>query len=309
MWSFVTNPTTRFASLTSGESDVIEDVPTADWDQAKSADNLAEYVTPGRPQTLSLNTVLGPFTDVRVRQAFAYAIDRRAAVQSAFHGEIPFDGNGALSPSTPMYDASLDNSLGYNPSKAAALLEQAGWSQKNASGYRVKDGKELEIRLVYGLGSIVNDEGATLLQDLQQEWKAVGFNVKLVPATLTQLFGGAYDSPKGYDATLGYWTSPSPGVLYIVYQPYDKPGDPDYSNSAFYNNSALVKTIAAANSSLNPSTQKALYTKAQQTVVDQAAVVGLYTKTTTLAWSKKLHNVWIEASQGEPVFSDAYFTK
>jgi peptide/nickel transport system substrate-binding protein len=38
-------------------------------------------------------------------------------------------------------------------------------------------------------------------------------------------------------------------------------------------------------------------------------VVGLYTKTTTLAWTKKLHDVWIEDSQGEPVFSDAYFSK
>jgi peptide/nickel transport system substrate-binding protein len=309
VWSFVSEPTTRWASLTTGQSDVIEDVPTVDFPQAKSQYNLAEYVTPGRPQTLSLNTDLGPFTDVLVRQAFAYAINRRAAVQSAFNGAIPYDGNGALSPSTPDYDTALNNSFPYNPAKAAALLNQAGWTTRDAAGYRTKDGKELNITLVYGLGSIVNDEGATLLEDLQQEWKAVGFNVKLLPATLTQLFGGQFDTPKGYDATIGYWTSPTPAVLYITYLPWNAPGDPNYSNSTFYDSAQLVKTIADANSSLNPATQDADYTKAQELIVNQAVAVGLYTKTTTLAWSKNLHDVWIEDSQGDPVFADAYITK
>jgi peptide/nickel transport system substrate-binding protein len=309
VWGFVSDPTTRWASLTTGQSDVIEDVPTVDWQQAKSQFNLAEYVTPGRPQTLSLNTDLGPFTDVRVRQAFAYAVNRKAAVQSAFNGEIPFDGIGALSPSTPGYDAALNDSFPYNPTKAAALLTGAGWTGRSADGYRTKDGKELDITLVYGLGSIVNSEGATLLEDLQQEWKAAGFNVKLVPATLTQLFGGDYDTPKGYDATIGYWTSPTPAVLYITYLPWNAPGAPNYSNSTFYDNSQLVKTIADANSSLDRTVQDTDYTKAQETIVNQAVAVGLYTKTTTLAWTKKLRGVWIEDSQGEPVFSDAYFSK
>jgi peptide/nickel transport system substrate-binding protein len=309
VWSFVSDPTTRWGSLTSGESDVIEDVPTINWQTAKSQYNLAEYITPGRPQTLSLNTNRGVFADVKVRQAFAYGANRRAAVQSAFNGEIPFDGNGALSPSTPDYDAALNDSYPYSPTQAAALLNAAGWTGRNAAGYRTKNGKELDVKLVYGLGSIVNDEGATLLQDLQQQWKAVGFNVQLVPATLTQLFAGTYAAPSASDATIGYWTSPTPGVLYIVWQPWDAPGNPDYSNAAFYDNPQLVKTIAAANSSLAPSIQKADYYKAQQIIVNQAAAVGVYTKTTTLAWKKNLHDVWIEDSQGEPVFSDAYFTK
>lgn len=309
IWSFISDPTTRWASLTTGQNDVIEDVPTVDWSTAKSDFNLARYITPGRPQTLSLNTAKGVFTSLEVRQAFAYAINRPQAVKSAFNGEIPYDGNGALSPSTPDFDASLESALPYDPAKANQLLNEAGWTGRNSQGYRTKGGQELTVRLVYGLGSIVNDEGATLLQDLQQEWKTVGFNVVLEPATLTQLFGGQFDSPNGYDATIGYWTSSSPAVMYIVWQKYNAPGDPNYSNSSFYNNTHLVDLIKAANSSLNAAVQRRDYDEAQQIVVQQAAVIGLYTKTTTLAWAKNLHDVWIEASQGEPVFSDAYFTK
>ena len=36
-------------------------------------------------------------------------------------------------------------------------------------------------------------------------------------------------------------------------------------------------------------------------------MVGVYTQETTLAVEPNLHDVWLEASQGEPVFSDAYF--
>ncbi len=309
VWSFIADPTTRWGSLTSGESDVIEDVPTVDWSQAKSQYDVQEYITPGRPQTLSLNADYGVFTDVRLRQAFAYAVDRPQAVQSAFNGEIPFDGNGALSPSTPDYDAALDDAFPYDPAKANALLNEAGYTGRDAAGYRTKDGKELDVKLVYGLGSIVNDEGATLLQDLQQEWKSVGFNVQLIPATLPQLFAGTYSAPTAANATIGYWTSPTPAVLYITYQYWNKPGDPNYSNSTFYDNAKLVGLIAAANSSLNADVQRQDYDEAQQIIVNQAVAVGLYTKTTSLAWAKNLHDVWIEDSQGEPVFSDAYFTK
>lgn len=98
-------------------------------------------------------------------------------------------------------------------------------------------------------------------------------------------------------------------MLYITYQYWNKPGDPNYSNSTFYDNPTLVNLIAAANSSLDPTVQREDYDKAQQIIVDQAVAVGLYTKTTTLARVKNLHDVWIEDSQGEPAFSDAYFTK
>ncbi|HEV7941280.1 MAG TPA: ABC transporter substrate-binding protein [Solirubrobacteraceae bacterium] len=309
VWSFVANPTTRYGSLTSGQSNVIYDVPTADWDAAKEQYNVAQYITPGRPQTLDLNTTHGVFTDQQVREAFAYAANRPAAVQSAFDGEVPFNGNGALSQSTPDYDATLADAYAYDPSKANALLDQAGWSARNAAGYRTKDGKVLEVKLVYGAGSIITDEGATVLQDLQQQWKAAGFDVTLVPATLSQLFSGTYSTPTSYDATIGYWTSPTPGVLLIVWRPWDSKTAPNPNNASFYDNPEVVSLIEAANSASDPATQQADYDKAQQIVVQKAAVVGVYTQTTSLAWVKSLHDVWIEASQGEPVFSDAYFSK
>jgi len=308
VWSFVSDGTTRWGSLTSGESDVIYDVPTVDWPEAVSQYDTKQYITPGRPDTLTLDTYHGPFTSELVRQAFAYAINRPQAVKSAFNGEIPYDGNGALSLSTPDYDAALDDSLPYNPAKAKALLAQAGYTGHNAAGYATKDGKELTITLPYNAGTVVNSEGVTLLQDLQQEWKAAGFNVQLIPLTESQTFSGVDSGPTAVDASLGYWTSPTPGVLYIVWRFWNTK-DPDFANTAYYDNTQLVNLIQDANSASSPAVQRADYDAAQKIVVDTAAVIGLYVQTTSDAWSKNLHDFWIEDSQGEPVFDDAYLTK
>jgi peptide/nickel transport system substrate-binding protein len=308
VWSFVSDPTTRYGSLTTGQSDVIYDVPATDWQTAPSQYDVQQYITPGRPVTLSLNTAQGVFTDVDVRKAFAYGADRKAAVESAFNGKVPFNGNGALSQSTPNYDASLNDSFPYDPDKANQLLDQAGWKTKDGEGVRTKDGKELSVTLVYITGSLITQEGATVLQDLQQQWQEVGFKVELKPVTLTQFFSGQFSTPDSYDATIGYWTSPTPAVLYIVWRPWDSKTEPNGNNSSFYNNEKLVDYIAKGNSSFDPAEQKANYYAAQKIVTEQeAAVVGVYVQETSLAVDKNLKNVWLEASQGEPVFSDAYF--
>ncbi|HVO52891.1 MAG TPA: ABC transporter substrate-binding protein [Solirubrobacterales bacterium] len=310
VWSFVSDPTTRWGSLTTGQSDLIYDVPATEWASAPSQYEVQQYITPGRPMQISLNTDQGVFSDVNVRKAFAYAADREGAVASAFEGKTPFNGNGALSPSTPDYDKSLNDTFAYDPDKAAQLLDQAGWKQTNSNGYRVKDGKELDVKFVYITGALVTPEGVTALENLQAQWKEAGFNVELKPVTLTQYFSGQYSTPDSYDATIGYWTSPSPGVLYIVWRPWDDPKEPNGNNSAFYNDQKLVDLIAKGNSSFDPKVQQQSYYAAQKIVTEeQAATIGVWVQETTLAINKDLHDVWLEASQGEPVFSDAYFSK
>ena len=164
------------------------------------------------------------------------------------------------------------------------------------------------MKLAYPAGSVVTDEGATLLQILQQQWKQIGFNVKLVPETQAETFSGAFSTPSSYDAQPWYWTSPSPAILWIVWRPSTK-ADPNGSNSSFYNNSQLGDIINAANTATSTTTAARDYDQAQQIIQNEAAAVGLYDQTMSIAAAKNLHDVWLEKSQGEPVFEDAYLTK
>lgn len=308
VWSFVADGTTRYGALTSGSAGVIGDVPTIDWQTAKSQFNEETVVAPGRPLTLILNTEHGVFTDLRVREAFGYAADRRAVVQSAFNGEIPYDGNGALSQSTPDFDSSLENAFAYDPAKATELLDAAGWSKRDSAGYRTKDGQELDVKFVYSTASVYS-EGVTALQDLQQEWATAGFNVTIVPLTVAQAFSPQYLAPTGYDATISPWIANTPAVMSITYDNWRSPTADANGNKAFYTNSKLAQLVTAAEATPNPAVARQDYDTAQEIAVDQATVLGLYVFTTSDAWTKNLHGFWIEDSEGEPVFSDAYFTK
>jgi peptide/nickel transport system substrate-binding protein len=306
VWSYVDDPTTRYGSLTTGQSNVIYDVPGPDWASAQSEYEVQQYITPGRPDTLDLNTVNGPFKDQKVREAFAYGADREAAVASAFEGKTPYNGNGALSQTTPNFNPNLEKTWPYNKEKAEELLDEAGWGE-NSDGVREKDGQPLDIKLIYGANSIITNEGATVLQDLQAQWKEVGFDVTLKPLAFAELFAAEYTKPTSYDATIGYWTSPSAGVMLITWRPWNGK-EPNAYNSPFYNDPHLIDLIEKGNASFTKADQDKYYGEAQEIVTkDKAAVVGVYTQETTLAVEPNLHGVWLEASQGEPVFSDAYF--
>ena len=307
-WKFLSDPVERYASLTTGESNIIYDIPTVDWKSAQSRYQVTQYITPGKPVSLYLNTIQGPFTDKLVRQAFAYGADRKSAVQAGFHGVIPYEGNPSVSQATPGYNAAVAGAYAYDPAKANALLDQAGWGTKNSAGYRTKDGKELDVKLAYPAGSVFTSEGATVLQVLQQQWRQIGINVTLIPETQAETFAGKFSTPDSYDAQPWYWTSPSAAILWIVWRPNTK-ANPNYSNSSFYNNEQLSTLIQNGNTASTTATADQYYGHAQQLIQDEAAAVGLYTQTSSIGVAKNLHDVWLEKSQGEPVFEDAYFTK
>ena len=308
IWKFLPDPVERYESLVTGETNVIYDIPTVDWQNAKANFQVTQYITPGKPVSIYLNTSEGIFTDVRVRQAFAYGADREADVEAAFHGVIPYEGNPSVSRATPGYDAAIADAYPYDPAKADQLLNEAGWTGRDAAGYRTKDGKELDVRFPYPSGSVITSEGTSLLEILQQQWKQVGFNVQLIPETQAQTFAGDYSTPNSYDAQPWYWTSPSAAILWIVWRPSTK-SDPNYSNSSFYNNGTLSTIIQEGNTAGTTAAADRYYAQAQAIIQDQAAAVGLYDQTMSIAVAKNLHDVWLEASQGEPVFEDAYFTK
>ncbi|GGK04451.1 ABC transporter substrate-binding protein [Pilimelia anulata] len=307
-WKFIADGVARYASLGTAESHVVYEVPTVSWKDAQSRYETIKYITPGKPVSFYINNKVGPFTDKAVRQAFAYGADRKAAVEAGFHGVIPYEGNPSVSQSTPGYDPEVAKAYPYDVAKANQLLDGAGWTTRNAAGVRTKAGQPLTIKLVYGAGFIFTAEGATVLQVLQEQWKQVGFDVKLIPATLAELWGGKYGDPSTFDATPSYWTSPSSAILWIVWRP-STPALPNFNNRSFYTNTSLSAVIQQANREADATKANALYGQAQKLIQDDAAGIGLYTQNSTYAVARNLRDVWLEKSQGEPVFSDAYFTE
>ena len=308
-WKFVADPTTRVAALQSGQVDAIYDVQAIQWSSLKSAGyQLEKYVTAGRPQQISFNTQIGPFTDEKVRQAFAYSLDRKQIVGTIGRGVIPYEGNGGVSQTTPGYSTQAANLYDYNTAKANTLLDAAGWTGRDDKGVRTKDGKPLTVVFPYGAGSIINSDGAAILQGVKEQASKVGFDVKLIPVPQSELFAGKYGTAQDHDLSVGYWTAVTAGILYINWRP-STTDHPNYSNSAYYNDDTLAGYILAGNSEPDVTKQNADYEKAQDYIAEHALAIGVYDRLSTLAVSPKLKDVWQEHAQGGPTFYDAYFVK
>src|SRR5262245_54664377 len=124
----VQEPATQLAMYQNGELDVVL-VPLGDYQRLKVDPRFGKEMKVwdrAQVQFLALNPrVYAPFKDVRVRQAFAQAIDKQKVINQVFHG-LYIPAGGMLPPGIPGYDAQLKG-LPYDPARAKQLLADAGF--------------------------------------------------------------------------------------------------------------------------------------------------------------------------------------
>jgi len=306
-WNIIPDNTSRYGSLLSGETQAVGEIPAVNVAEAEELFDYTQYITPGRPMVMNLNTDRGIFADQQVRQALSFATDREANVESAFLGTVPFEPSGYLSQSTPDYDADAADEYPFDLDRANKLLDEAGWDERDDEGTRIKDGQRLEATVTYGLNSIVTPDGGTVIQNFQEQAREAGFDLKLRPLTPSENFSGAFSTPDSYDAQVGYWTSPHAGILNINYRPSTEE-HPNGANTTFLHDEAVFDTIQQALQASTDEEVSQLFSQAQYELSETAAAIGLYTQTNSLAVSDDAEGIWLEAAQGGPVFHDAYLT-
>jgi peptide/nickel transport system substrate-binding protein len=133
---------------------------------AEQASALEKSVVGGgfQSNTLRLNNTKAPTSDVRVRQAINYALDREAINKAIFKGLATPIGFFAYQPvDVPIWP--------YDPARARALLSQAG-----AAGR--------EVELVYGESRIPEED--QLAEIFAAQIGAVGLKVKLTKVERAQ---------------------------------------------------------------------------------------------------------------------------
>ncbi len=133
--------------------------------------------------------------NVSVRQAIDYAIDKQAIVDKVLlgTGQVAY---GEMNPlySTYYWEPTGDEKRTFNPDKAKALLDQAGYTM-GSDGYRKgPDGKQLALRF---FARSDNEESVDQAQYIQEWLKDVGIKVNVSVMSedaLTDAIGkGNYD--------------------------------------------------------------------------------------------------------------------
>ncbi|WP_220503399.1 ABC transporter substrate-binding protein [Microbispora sp. H10885] len=277
----------RLGALTSGQVDVITGLAPSSVGTLKGTPGFALHTTPfpGANYSYWPNTAKGPLSDVNVRKALRAGVNWRQIVKNVYFGV--YDGaQGPLSASTPGFDGSLSSAYGYDPAEANRLLDQAGWTRRDAQGYRTKDGRRLTLRHMWSDPSV-----STLAVQIQASAKQLG--VELVEENLD---GGTFVNrllDGDYELIDTSFSSPGPDVLRVLFGadniPTPKRGISN--NMARYDNPQVEAYFKRALDARDQSEQFGVYAEVQRRVTDDAAVLPIYSPLSTVAAREGVRDV------------------
>lgn len=175
----IVDPSQLLSGLQSGEIDIVPpllgSIPMEDYSSVQALENVtAEYGAAIATETIFLNAET--ISDVRVRQAMLYALDRETIVAGLLSGGAELM-DGFCVPDGPYYSGL--SAVSYDPDKALQLLEEAGWDGSESYTLYINSGDK----------TLVN--ACTLCQAY---WQAVGITVELVTVDLDSLMAQAGDA-------------------------------------------------------------------------------------------------------------------
>ncbi|MGW0859762.1 ABC transporter substrate-binding protein, partial [Streptomyces sp. NPDC002690] len=150
--------------------------------------------------------------DQKVRQALFLAVDRKTIIDKVFQGHA-VEGAGYIPPrfSAYQWQPAAGQQLGYDPARAASLLDQAGY-KKNSDGKRVgKDGKPLDLRI---LCHATDPNDKAVGKYLQEWWGALGVGLKVdcLDNVSDPWYAGEYDL--AFD---GWSVNPDPDFVLSIH--------------------------------------------------------------------------------------------
>jgi peptide/nickel transport system substrate-binding protein len=140
----VVTPSQILTGLQSGEIDLVQqtmgNILQEDFESVEKLDNITVYDgTPITTQSIFFNTE--KITNVKVRQAFLYGLDRNTILQEFLKGKGEIV-DGFLASAAPNYDPSI-TPVAYDKDKAKQLLEEAkadGWDPSTEYNFYVNSG-------------------------------------------------------------------------------------------------------------------------------------------------------------------------
>ncbi|RKP57907.1 ABC transporter substrate-binding protein [Pararobbsia silviterrae] len=288
VYRFLPESSVRLGALLSGQVDVIEGLSGND---AKRVRNNPDYtyrhaLNTGTPFSLFFNTTYGPTQDLNVRRALLEGLDATALVQSIYRGERT-RAWGITSPIDPLYDKRIEGTYGNNPTLANTLLDQAGWSARDAAGYRTKQGARLSISVIEDQ-STLRDQRGVLLQALQaQARQRLGVDLQIQVVDI----GTWYDDYKSGKYGVFANSNTPPDAIDIEYHwlPFEHGGVINLSRASA---PELASWLQAAARSQDTAERKKLYGTLQDFAIKQQAyALPLYEPEDEIAAAKAVQGV------------------
>lgn len=260
-YRFISEPATALAALRAGDIHWTDVVPPQQVSELESDDTVQLGLTPSSDYWyLALNEAREPWSDVRVRQALAYAIDRDAIVQAVSYGTAAL--NQLAIPEQSVWYTEYDE-YSTDLDTAQALLDEAGFT-----------GGTLDL-----LATSDYPETVTAAQIIASNLEPLGIDVEIrqpdFSTWLDEQNTGNFDM-----LMMGWLGNIDPDDFY-----YSQHHTDGASNAQGYSNAEVDALLDAGRIETDPEARKDLYAQAATIIADEASYIYLYNPSVIQVWS------------------------
>jgi peptide/nickel transport system substrate-binding protein len=291
----VENTAALTANLLSGDVDMIAGELGMTLDQALQFEKRygGRYAVVYKPgliyEHIDLNLDNPILQDRRVRRALIHAIDREAISQQLFEGKQPV-AHGQTNPLDRVYYGGIPK-YDYDPAKAGALLDAAGWKVGDGGIRRNAAGEKLQLEIMTTAG---NKTRELVQQAMQSQWKQAGIDVRIRNEPPRVFFGKTVNERKFTAMAMFAWISSPENIprstLHSDEIPTAENGWAGQNNTGF-NNPEMDKTIDDMEVVCEPQANQALWNRMQSLYAEELPVIPLYFRANAFILPKWLNGV------------------
>lgn len=254
----ITDANTRVAEMLSGGIDVLVETPPDNVESFRQDANFIVHETSG-PHLwfLILNLKEGPFTDVRVRQAVNYAVNKESLVTDVLQGTADV----AAGPTPPAFNWAYNEALQpypYDPDRARELLAEAGAEGATLTFYVTEGGSGMLDPVPMGTA-------------IQADLAAVGLNVEIETYEWNTFLAEVNPGLEGKaDMAEMAWMTSDPDTLPFLTLRTEAWPDQGGFNSGYYSNPEVDALLEQARTSTDQDERASLYKQMQEIVYEDA---------------------------------------
>jgi len=278
----VPDTTTRALELRKGSADIAINALTSDMVLTLERDpNLAVMHAPGTVLAYLAFNLRDPILkNERVRQALAYAIDRRPLLEYLQRG-FARPANSLLPPESWAYNGDVP-AYDHDPARARQLLEQAGYPEVNG------------VRFHLTMKSSTEESTRLMAAVLQQQLRQVGIALDIRTFEFATFFSDVTHGLFQVYSLRWIGGNEDPDIFEYVFHSSKFP--PNGANRGYFADPRVDALIDQARHELDRNTRKQLYAELQRTLADALPYINLWYFDNVLVHSKRVRNLTLNPS-------------
>lgn len=207
------------------------------------------------------------FSDLRIRQAINYAIDRKELIDGVLLG-MATECTGPFAYRSWAYNQNV-LPVRFNPDKALELLELTGW-KLNKDGVLEKDGEIFKFTIITNQG---NDERKRAAEIIQKRLSKIGMQVK-IKIVEWSAFINEFVNKRKFDALLLGWSlSLDPDIYDIWHSSKTKEGE---FNFIGYKNEEVDALLEQGRREFDQKKREKIYNRVHEIIYNEQPYLFLY---------------------------------